>query len=110
MSNLKRKVQDIKIDNKDYVIAFDMESCEVFKELSGQSILNSLIKLEQLDDIIVLYFIASTLRDKETEKIIGTDLFNGNFDLFTLVISLVPIVIKIVTIGFPQSEGKKEKN
>ncbi|MBY6932254.1 hypothetical protein [Clostridium botulinum] len=110
MSNLKRKVQDIKIDNKDYVMAFDMESCEVFKELSGQSILNSLIKLEQLDDIIVLYFIASTLRDKETEKIIGTDLFNGNFDLFTLVISLVPIVIKIVTIGFPQSEGKKEKN
>ncbi|NFN17830.1 hypothetical protein FDB52_05655 [Clostridium botulinum] len=110
MSNLKRKVQDIKIDNKDYVMAFDMESCEVFKELSGQSILNSLIKLEQLDDIIVLYFIASTLRDKETEKIIGTDLFNGNFDLFTLVISLVPIVIKIVTSGFPQSEGKKEKN
>ncbi|NFG42082.1 hypothetical protein FC789_12970 [Clostridium botulinum] len=110
MSNLKRKVQDIKIDNKDYVMAFDMESCEVFKELSEQSILNSLIKLEQLDDIIVLYFIASTLRDKETEKIIGTDLFNGNFDLFTLVISLVPTVISIVTSGFPQSEGKKEKN
>ncbi|MGN2369378.1 hypothetical protein ACTFJW_04870 [Clostridium cagae] len=109
MSNLKRKIKDIKIDGKDYIMAFDMESCEIFKEISGQSILNSLIKLEQLDDITVLYFIASTLRDKKTEKILGNKLFNGNFDLFSVVISLLPVVINIVTNGFPKEDKSKKK-
>ncbi|KFX58365.1 hypothetical protein HYH39_06600 [Clostridium botulinum] len=109
MSNLKRKIENIKIDGKEYVMAFDMESCEVFKELSGESILASLLKLNELDDMTVLYFIASTLREKETEKILGEELFNGDYDLFSLVISLLPTVINIVTSGFPQAEGN-EKN
>ncbi|MBN1067177.1 hypothetical protein DVW02_04150 [Clostridium botulinum] len=108
-SNLKRKIENIQIDNKKYIIAFDMESCEVFKELSGQSVLNSLVKLEQLDDITVLYFIASTLRDKKTEKILGNKLFNGNFDLFSVVIGLLPAVINIVTNGFPKEDKSKKK-
>ncbi|SFC15187.1 hypothetical protein [Clostridium uliginosum] len=109
MSNLKRKIENITIDKKDYIMAFDMNSCEVFKELSGQSILNSLLKLNELEDMTVLYFIASTLRDKETEKILGNKLFNGDFDLFSLVITLLPTVINIVTSGFPQAE-ENEKN
>ncbi len=107
-SNLKRKIENIKIDDKEYVMAFDMESCEVFKELSGQNLLSSLLKLNELDDMAVLYFIASTLREKETEKILGEELFNGDYDLFILIISLLPTVINIVTNGFPQAEENKK--
>ncbi|WP_242862707.1 hypothetical protein [Clostridium botulinum] len=107
-SNLKRKIENIKIDDKEYVMAFDMESCEVFKELSGQNLLSSLLKLNELDDMAVLYFIASTLRKKETEKILGEELFNGDYDLFILIISLLPTVINIVTNGFPQAEENKK--
>ncbi|WP_259599668.1 hypothetical protein [Clostridium botulinum] len=109
-SNLKRKIENIKIDNKDYILAFDMESCEVFKELSGENLLSSLLKLNELDDMTVLYFLASILRDKETEKILGNDLLIGDYDLFTMMIGLLPNIINIVTSGFPQAEENEEKN
>lgn len=107
MSNLKRKIENIKIDNKEYIMAFDMESIEVFKELTGKGVLMSLDKLSELDDEIILYFIASTLRDEETEKVIGNELFNGEYDLFSLVVSLFPVVLDIVNSGFPKSSKKK---
>lgn len=107
MSNLKRKIENIKIDNKEYIMAFDMESIEVFKELTGKGVLASLDKLSELDDEIILYFIASTLRDEKTEKVLGNELFNGEYDLFSLVISLFPVVLDIVNSGFPKSSKKK---
>lgn len=109
MSNLKRKIENIKIDEKEYIMAFDMESIEMFKELTGKGVLMSLDKLGQLDDEIILYFIASTLRDKKTEKILGNQLFNGNYDLFSLVISLFPVVLDIVNNGFPKGDKKTKK-
>lgn len=109
MSNLKRKIENIKIDNKDYVMAFDMESIEVFKDLTGKGVLMSLDKLGQLDDEMILYFIASTLRDKKNEKILGNELFNGDYDLFSLVISLFPVVLEIVNNGFPKGSKKTKK-
>lgn len=109
MSNLKRKVEDITIDGKNYIMAFDMESVDIFKELTGRGVLVSLDKLAALDDETILYFIACTLRDKETQEIIGQELFNGEYDLFTLVLSLFPTVLKIVNEGFPQSSGKIKK-
>ena len=109
MSNLLRKIENIKIDNKEYIMACDMESIEVFKELAGKGVLLSLDKLGQLDDEMILYFIASTLRDKKTEKILGNQLFNGNYDLFSLVISLFPVVLDIVNNGFPKGSKKVKK-
>ena len=109
MSNLLRKIENIKIDNKEYIMACDMESIEVFKELAGKGVLMSLDKLGQLDDEMILYFIASTLRDKKTEKILGNQLFNGNYDLFSLVISLFPVVLDIVNNGFPKGSKKVKK-
>nr|DAF76775.1 MAG TPA: tail assembly chaperone protein [Caudoviricetes sp.] len=106
MSNLLRKVENIKIDGKDYILAFDMESIEVFKELTGKGVVASLNKLATLDDETILYFIASTLRKKEDDKILGETLFNGEYDLFSLVIKLFPVVLSVVNNGFPQPKGK----
>ena len=44
MSNLLRKVENIKIDGKDYILAFDMESIEVFKDLTGKGVVAILEK------------------------------------------------------------------
>ena len=111
MSNLLRKVENIKIDGKEYIMAFDMKSIEVFKELTGSGVVANLDKLSTLDDETILYFIASTLRYKNTEEILGKTLFNGKYDLFSLVINLFPLVLNIVNKGFPQpkKEGKKPK-
>ena len=106
MSNLLRKVENIKIDGKDYILAFDMESIEVFKDLTGKGVVASLDKLAALDDETILYFIASTLRRKEDDKILGRTLLNGEYDLFSLVIKLFPVVLSIVNNGFPQANKK----
>lgn len=110
MGNLKRKTQAIKIDKKEYIMAFDMESIEVFKELTGKGVLMSLDKLGNLDDETVLYFIACTLREKDTEKILGNTLFNGEYDLFSLAIALFPVVLDIVNNGFPKEVKQQKKN
>lgn len=106
MSNLLRKIENIKIDGKDYILAFDMESIEVFKDLTGKGVVASLDKLASLDDETILYFIASTLRRKEDDKILGRTLLNGEYDLFSLVIKLFPVVLSVVNNGFPQANKK----
>ena len=109
MSNLLRRVENIKIDGKDYILAIDMESIEVFKELTGKGVVASLDKLAALDDETILYFIASTLRKKEDDKILGKTLLNGEYDLFSLVIKLFPVVLSVVNNGFPQA-NKNPRN
>ena len=109
MSNLLRKVENIKIDGQKYIMAFDMESIEIFKDITGKGVVSSLDKLANLDDETILYFIASTLRYKDTEKILGREIFNGKYDLFSLVITLLPVVLDIVNKGFPQPK-KEIKN
>lgn len=109
MSNLLRKIENIKVDGFDYIMAFDMESIEVFKEITGKGILMSLNDLSNMDDEVILYFIASTLRKKEDGKILGKKLFNGEYDLFALVINLFPIVLNIVNNGFPQANKNQKK-
>lgn len=110
MSNLKRKIENIKIDNKDYILAFDMTSIDTFQDLTGKGVLASLNDLNRFDDKIVLSFIASTLRRKEDiEKPLGRELFNGNYDLLALEIMLLPTITVILNAGFPIAKGNKKK-
>lgn len=113
MSNLKRKIENIEIEGKKYIMAFDMSSVDLFQELSGKGVLKSVIKLNELDDKTVLDFIASTLRTTDdVENPLGNSIYNGDFDLFSVMIMLVLKLISIINKGFPKSdnEGKEPKN
>lgn len=111
MGSLKRTIEDIKIDDKDYVMAFDMTSVDMFQELTGASVLQSIYRLNRLEDKTVLAFIASTLRPKEDiENPIGKKLYEGQFDLLTLMIMLIPTLVKIINEGFPIADKKQKKN
>lgn len=113
MSNLRRKIENIKIDNKNYIMAFDMTSVDIFQELTGQSVLQSVVQLNKFEDKIVLAFIASTLRLKnDEENPIGKELYTEDFDLLALMIMLIPTLVMIINEGFPKTNGsvkKKEK-
>lgn len=110
MSSLKRTIEDIKIDDKDYVMAFDMTSVDMFQELTGASVLQSVYSLNRLEDKTVLAFIASTLRPKEDiENPIGKKLYEGQFDLLALMIMLIPTLVKIINEGFPIADKKQKK-
>lgn len=112
MSSLKRKIENIKIDNKDYVLAFDMNSIEMFQDMTGKSILKSLNELNSFEDKTVLSFIACTLRHKEdAENPIGKDLYSGDYDLLALMVMLLPTISIVLNAGFPKaSENKVKKN
>lgn len=111
MSNLRRKVENITIDNKKYIMAFDMASVDIFQDLTGKGVLKSVIALNKLEDKTVLEFIASTLRPVEDEENpLGQELFNGEYDLFTIMIMLVPTLISVVNNGFPKSQSNQVKN
>ncbi len=110
MSNLRRKIQNIEIEGKEYILAFDMTSVDIFQDLSEKGVLQSFIDLNKLEDKAVLNFIASTLRpveDKETP--LGWKLYTEDFDLLTMMIALVPTIIKITNEGFPKAEDKGKK-
>ena len=110
MSSLKRSVENIKIDNKDYVMAFDMTSIDIFQDLTGVSVLQSVYRLNKLEDKTVLAFIASTLRPKEDiENPVGKKLYEGQFDLLALMIMLIPTLVKIINEGFPKADKKQKK-
>lgn len=105
MSNLRRKIENIEIEGNKYIMAFDMTSVDIFQELSGKGVLQSVIALNKLEDKVVLDFIASTLRPIEDEENpLRGNLYNGDFDLFTVMIMLVPNLIKVVNEGFPRAE------
>lgn len=111
MSNLRRKIENIEIEGKKYIMAFDMASVDLFQELSGKGVLQSVIALNKLEDKVVLDFIASTLRPTDdVDNPLGEKLYNGEFDLFRVMIMLVPILIKVVNEGFPKAEGIETKN
>lgn len=111
MSNLRRKIENIEIEGKKYIMAFDMASVDLFQELSGKGVLQSVIALNKLEDKTVLDFIASTLRpENDPENPIGKTLYTGDYDLFTVMIMLVPNLIGVVNEGFPQAKGEQEKN
>lgn len=114
MGNLKRKIENIKIDGKDYILAFDMTSVDKFQELNKNGVLQSIIPLNNFEDKVVLDFIASTLRRKsQPNEPIGKELYNGDFDLLSIMIMFLPTIIKVINEGFPQEtekRGKQRKN
>jgi hypothetical protein len=110
VSNLRRKIENIEIEGKKYIMAFDMASVDLFQELNGNGVLQSVIKLNKLEDKTVLDFIASTLRpNDDAENPLGNSLYNGDLDLFSVMIILIPSVIKIVNEGFPKSDNEVEE-
>lgn len=111
MSNLRRKIENIKIEGKDYIMAFDMTSVDIFQELTEKGVLQSVIALNKLEDKEVLGFLASTLRPVgDEENPLGWKLYTEDFDLLSLMIMLVPTLIKVVNYGFPKAEGTVKKN
>lgn len=106
--NIVKKVKDIKIGDKNYIMTFDMRSIAVFKELTGKSFLQSSAKLGLLDDEVVLGFIGATLRNiNEESKPLGKQVYD--MDIMYLLLNLSETVIELVTSSLPQSKSN-EKN
>ncbi|WP_321835363.1 hypothetical protein [Clostridium butyricum] len=110
MSNIKRKIENIKINNKDYIMAFDMNSVEVFQTITGKGVLKSISELNRFEDKTVLAFLASTIRPKNNvNEPIGIKLYSGDYDLLALMIMMVPTLVMVINQGFPETKGNSKK-
>ena len=102
--NLVKKVKEFKINDRDYIMTFDMRSIPVYKELTGKSFLQSSAQLGQFDDEITLGFMGATIRKKEkSNEPIGKTIYE--MDVLYLLLNHAWDVIEIVTSSMPQSNG-----
>lgn len=108
MSNLSKKRKDLIIDDKEYVMMFDMKSIDVFKEISGKSFLNSIALLDKYDDKTILEFMASTIRLKEDEtNPLGMNLLK--YDPIFLLLNYTHLVMELVFSSLPKAEENIKK-
>lgn len=107
MSLLKEKLE-LKIDNEEFIMMFDMKSLAVLKSLGVINFSEVFARLRNFDAEATIYFIASTLRKKETQdEPLGKDFIeNGNLILALDELNLY--VVKYVALSLPEVEiGKK---
>ena len=98
MGNLTKKSKEIILGNKKYIMCFDMNSINLFQELSGMGFLNAIHLINKYDDKILLYFMASSIRPKDNPEVpIGEKLFE--FDIIGLLLSA----------SMPQVSNNKKK-
>lgn len=106
--NIVRKVVDIKLNNEEFKATFDMRSVIKFKELSGKSFLASVEGLKTMDEDVILYFMASTIRKTENSNPLGKELLE-NYDLMYLLLNYTELVLDLITSSMPQANGSNEK-
>ena len=108
MGNLTKKSKEIILGNKKYIMCFDMNSINLFQELSGMGFLNAIHLINKYDDKILLYFMASSIRPKDDPEVpIGEKLFE--FDIIGLLLSHTLDVIQLVSASMPQVSNNNKK-
>lgn len=104
--NIVKKVKEIKIDNKEYLMTFDMTSVVKYSELSGNSFVRDSHKLFNYDDKVIIDFIGSTLRSKEDPKNpIGKNVYD--MDVLGLLLNVSSDVVTLVSDSLPNVTRKK---
>lgn len=108
MSNLRKKITKVEIDNKEYIMCFDMRSIDVFKEISGEGFIIASSKIGQFDDRVILAFLGASLRpDDDEENPIGIKIYD--MDIMHLLLSYSGLVIKTVLDAMPRGNGVNSK-
>lgn len=106
--DLIKKTIDIKIGNEEFVMAFDMRSIATYKELTNRFFTQGVARLFKEDDEEIIYFIASTLRQKETpNEPLGKEVLEG--DILYFLLNLKFTVIELVASALPSSEDNSKK-
>ena len=106
--NLSKIEKEIKIDEENYILTFDMKSILTYKEMSGKTFTQGIGDLLLGDDEEVIYFIGSMLRRKETPNTpISEEVYE--FNLIACLVELKNDVIKIVIDSLPQDDNSKKK-
>jgi hypothetical protein len=105
--DLVKKKLELKIDNKEYIMCFDMKSIATYKELTNTNFCNAIENLFNSDDETIIYFIASTLRYKDKpEEPLGKEVVEG--DTLFFLLNLRYKVIDLVYLSLPINDSKKK--
>lgn len=104
---LVKKIKEINIENEEFIMAFDMKSIAIYKDLTGRFFSRGVSELFKENDEEIIYFIASTLRRKETPNIpLGKEVLEG--DILFFVMNLKIMAIELVMMSLPTETSKKK--
>lgn len=102
--NIIKKTVDLTLNEEEFIACFDMKSIMTYKELSGESFLQGMQKLANLDEEVILNFMASTIRKDEKSKPLGKKLLN-EYDVLGLLINYTEPIMKLIADSMPQDKG-----
>lgn len=106
--NLIKRTREVKIEDKEYVMAFDMRSVAMFQEVTGQTFTNAMPQLFAGTDFIILGFLGATLRPKENPNApIGKKVFE--MDVLGLLLNQGKEVTALIADSLPNSKPQKGK-
>lgn len=104
---LVKKIKEINIENEEFIMAFDMKSIATYKDLTGRFFSRGVSELFKENDEEIIYFIASTLRRRETPNIpLGKEVLEG--DILFFVMNLKIMAIELVMMSLPTETSKKK--
>lgn len=105
--DLVKKEKEIQIEDKSYIMAFDMKSIATYKELTGNNFNRGVHRLFSYDDEEIINFIACTLRNKSTpDKPLGAEVKNG--DILYFLLNHTGDVIDLIADSLPNNNSKKK--
>lgn len=107
--NIVKKVIDLEINGEKLVATFDMLSIATYKKLTGKSVLKGMQGLAEMDEEVILNFMASTIREDEKAKPIGEELFE-KYDILGLLLNFTEPIMGLIADSMPkQQKGGKAK-
>lgn len=113
--NLKKKsVVEIEINGKEFIVALDHYAINHFQKTNKKGLLSIYSSLEKtkengsLDLETIIQLLGSMIRYKDTNKIVGTKWLE-QFDSFSILEHLTPVLMKVLGANLPEADGESEK-
>lgn len=108
-SKRRREVEVTILDQK-FIMAFDMTSVDLFKEIHKDSFIKASASIGEFDDKTLLDFAAATIRRPDSvDTPLGTKLFDI-FDPMDILLACSNQIVQLVFQSLPKAEdGKTQK-
>lgn len=104
----KKKIVELNINGMDCVAVLDNYSIDHFQKNNKRGLLSALDSLKQEDITTIIQLLGSIIREKKTNKILGTK-FLKQFDTLDIISGLFPVIVEIFPDNLPEPNDKSEK-
>lgn len=110
--SLLLKVKKVKLDDIELYCVIDMKTIATFKQLTGESFLKAIQRIGDMDDMVMINLLASSLRETPDGDPVGLD-YLSKYNPLALITELMEDVAELIQDSMPKEgpgvTSKKKK-